>query len=148
MSSHQALGQSDSGMVSRYTVTSKVPPHKGLECVYLGYNHPVELHSFTVYLLILFSASHLLAHPPPPNLSSVVDSSEASRLQQAEGQESGGAGTSDLPAAQGLKDRERETENEIRSLIWRGREGQERVGGLLGSRSSPTTPPPPTSPSA
>lgn len=110
MSSHQALGQSDSGIVSRYTVSCKVPLHKGLKCVYFTFLLNSILHFFYCLPFILFSAFT----PPHTHLSSVVDSSE-SRLQQAEGQESGGAGTNDLLAAQGL--RERETVNEIRKWI-------------------------------
>lgn len=107
MSSHQALGESDSRIVSRYRVTSKVPLQKGLKCVYLDLYLLALFFFFFIllFIFILFSAS------APYHLFSSVASSEASRLQQSEGPSSGGTGTNNLLAAQGLKERKNEIRN-------------------------------------
>ena len=60
------------------------------------------LHSILDFFLLTTFDSIFCS--PPLRLSSVADSSEASRLQQAEGQERGGAGTNDLLAARGLRE--------------------------------------------
>lgn len=57
VSSHQALGESDSRIVSRYRVTSEVPLQKGLKCVYLDpYLLALFFYFFLLFIFILFSA--------------------------------------------------------------------------------------------
>lgn len=106
MSSHQALGQSDSGIVSCYTVTCKVLLPQGLEYVWVKIAlYPPATHLFLLCTLLSIICFH-------PHLLHVAVRSEASHLQRAEGQQSDAIRTNNLLAAQ--ERRERETVNEIR----------------------------------
>lgn len=63
VSSHQALGESDSRIVSRYRVTSKVPLQKGLKCVYL------DLYLLALFFFFLYCLSLFYFLPPLPTTS-------------------------------------------------------------------------------